>query len=68
MIKNKSHSNEKKQAVNPKTGLWVKRDGGSGKSLTPKGDSRPFTGVRKEALDKLGSTLNKLAKYDKESS
>lgn len=66
MSKNKSHKHVKNQDINPKTGLWVKRDAQSGKLGSTKGNGRPFKGVRKEALNKLGSTLNKLAKYDKE--
>ena len=66
MSKNKSQNDEKGQAINPKTGLWVKRDAGSGKFVDHKRDEKSFKGVRKEALDKLSSTLNKLAKHDKE--
>ena len=66
MSKHKSHNGEKNQAVNPKTGLWVKKDAGSGKLVDRNGDGKPFKGVRKEALDKLSFTLNKLARYDKE--
>jgi hypothetical protein len=65
MSKNKSHTNGHKKVIDPKEGLWVKRDADSGKFCDPKEAPKPFKGVRKEALDKLGSTLNKLAKYDK---
>ena len=65
MSKNKSH-NENNQSRDTKGGLSVKRDAGSGKYIDRKDDKKPFKGVSKEALDKLGSTLNKLAKYDKQ--
>ena len=65
MSKNKSN-NENNQSKNAKGGLSVKRDADSGKYIDRKDDKKSFKGVRKEALDKLGSTLNKLAKYDKQ--
>jgi hypothetical protein len=64
MSKEKSHE-DRKHDVNPKSGLYVKRDSKSGKFLERSGNEKSFKGVRKEALDKLSSTLNKLAKYDK---
>lgn len=64
MSKDKSHK-DRKQGVNPKSGLYVKRDSKSGKFVERNGNEKSFKGVRKEALDKLSSTLNKLAKYDK---
>jgi len=65
MSKDKSHVANGKHGVNPNNGLHVKRDSESGKFVELKGKEKPFKGVRKEALDKLSSTLNKLAKYDK---
>ena len=60
MAKDKIHSKD-----NPKSGgLSVKRDADSEKIGFSNGD-KTFRGVRKEALEKLGTTLNKLAKYDK---
>jgi hypothetical protein len=64
MSKDKS-GKEEKAGVNPKSGLHVKRDSKSGKFVERNGNEESFKGVRKEALDKLTSTLNKLAKYDK---
>ena len=64
MSKEKSNK-DRKYSVNPKSGLYVKRDSKSGKFLERSGNEKSFKGVRKEALDKLSSTLNKLAKYDK---
>ena len=65
MSKNKSH-NETSHSGSNKGGLSVKRDADSGKYMDRKNDKIHFKGVRKEALDKLSSTLNKLAKYDKQ--
>ena len=65
MSKNKSH-NENSHPGSTKGGLSVKRDADSGKYIDRKDDKKHFKGVRKEALEKLGSTLNKLAKYDKQ--
>lgn len=36
------------QVKNPKTGLWIKRDSGTGKFIDVKSDRLPFKGVRKE--------------------
>lgn len=37
------------QVQNPKTGLWTKRDSGTGKFMDTKtSSSKPFKGVRKE--------------------
>jgi len=64
MSKEKSHK-DRGDVVNPKSGLYVKTDSKSGKFRERSGNEKSFKGVRKEALDKLSSTLNKLAKYDK---
>ena len=65
MSKDKSNA-ANNQSRDNKGGLSVKRAADSGKFIDRKEDKKPFKGVRKEALDKLGSTLNKLAKYDKQ--
>lgn len=40
---------ERSQVLNPKTGLWVKRDANSGKFMDVKTSSpEPFKGIRKE--------------------
>lgn len=36
------------QVKNPKSGLWVKRDRGSGRFMDQKSDGKPFKGVTKE--------------------
>lgn len=46
-------------------GLRVKKDSSTGKLIERKNDEK-FKGIRKEALEKLSPTLNRLAKYDKE--
>lgn len=53
------------QVINPKTGLYVKRDSATGKFLSVKKDGTPYKGVTKEELKKLSPTLKKLADYDK---
>ncbi len=55
-----------REAINPKTGLWVKKDSSTGKFTGTKENGTKFKGVRKEALEKLSPTLNRLAKYDKQ--
>ncbi len=55
----------KKQDTTTRTsrnGLWVKRDSSTGTFV----GTKSFKGVRKEALEKLSPTLNKLTKYDKQ--
>lgn len=40
---------DRSQVLNPKTGLWVKRDAGTGQFMDVKtSDPTPFKGVRKE--------------------
>ncbi|NOT39881.1 MAG: hypothetical protein HOP13_05255 [Alphaproteobacteria bacterium] len=39
---------KRSQALNTKTGKWVKRDTKSGKFTDVKADTKPFKGVRKE--------------------
>lgn len=40
---------QRSQVMNPKTGLWIKRDAESGKFMDVKTSSnKPFRGVRKE--------------------
>lgn len=56
----------KSRHVNPDTGLWVRKNNDSNKPITSKEQRNNFKGIRKEALEKLGSALNKLAKYDKQ--
>lgn len=36
------------QALNPKTGIWTKRDSETGKFMDGKKDGEPLKGVRKE--------------------
>lgn len=55
MAKNKAPGNGRVGAVrgrsqvhNPKTGVWTKRDTGSGKFMDGKTTGGPFKGVRKE--------------------
>lgn len=36
------------QVLNPKTGIWTKRDSETGKFMDGKKDREPFKGVRKE--------------------
>ncbi|PZV77556.1 hypothetical protein CLV31_12024 [Algoriphagus aquaeductus] len=36
------------QVLNPKTGIWTKRDKETGKFMDGKKDGEPFKGVRKE--------------------
>ncbi len=56
---NKEHRN------NSEKGLRVKRDASTGKFIDRKENGKKFKGIRKEALEKLSPTLNRLAKYDK---
>lgn len=72
MAKNKPVDNARIRAVknrfqtfNPKTGLWVKRDSKTGLFLDVTENGKVFKGIREEGLNKMASTLNKLAKYDK---
>ena len=40
---------DRSQVQNPKTGLWIKRDAGTGQFMDVKtSSSKPFKGVRKE--------------------
>jgi hypothetical protein len=39
---------KRSQALNTKTGKWVKRDTKTGKFTDVKADKKPFKGVRKE--------------------
>ena len=39
---------KRSQVLNPKTGLWVKRDKDTGQFMDNKMDGTPFKGVRKE--------------------
>jgi len=39
---------QRSQVQNPKTGLWTKRDAGSGRFMDGKSDGTPFKGVRRE--------------------
>ncbi len=39
---------DRSQTLNPKTGIWTKRDAGNGQFLEGKQDGTPFKGVRKE--------------------
>ena len=64
MSKEKSNK-DRKYSVNPKSGLHVKSDSKTGKFRKRSGNEKSFEGVRKEALDKLSLTLNRLAKFDK---
>jgi len=36
------------QVLNPKTGLFVKRDAGNGRFMDGKSDGKPFKGIKKE--------------------
>lgn len=36
------------QVLNPKTGIWMKRDSNNGRFMDGKTDGTPFKGVRKE--------------------
>ena len=72
MAKNKPVDNarigavkSRSQTFNPKTGLWVKRNSQTGLLIDVKESGGVFKGVRKEGLNKMATTLNKLAKYDK---
>ena len=73
MAKNKPNDNarigavkSRSQTFNPKTGLWVKRDSQTGLFIDVKESGGIFKGVRKEGLNKMATTLNKLAKYDRD--
>lgn len=39
---------DRSQTLNPKTGIWTKRDSDTGKFMDGKKDGTPFKGVRKE--------------------
>ena len=56
---------KRSQVINPKTGLYVKRDASTGQFMDVKKDGKPFKGVTKEELKKLSPALKKLADYDK---
>lgn len=56
---------ERTQVINPKTGLYVKRDSATGKFMSVKKDGTPYKGVTKEELAKMAPTLRRLAEYDK---
>lgn len=53
------------QTINPKTGLYVKRDATTGQLLSAKKDKKPYKGVTKEEIAKMSPVLKKLADYDK---
>ncbi len=55
----------KEHMHNAKPGLWVKKDFEEKLTHTKEKDTK-FQGIRKEALEKLTPTLNRLAKYDKQ--
>lgn len=57
---NKEHRN------NAEKGLRVKKDASTDTFSDKKQTGTKFKGIRKEALEKLSPTLNRLAKYDKE--
>lgn len=56
----------KEKRDSKKKGLWVKRDAFTGKFVAEKKNGKKFNGIRKEALEKLSPTLNRLAQYDKQ--
>lgn len=56
---------KRSQTINPKTGLYVKRDAGTGKFLSVKNDGAPYKGVTMEEVKKMGPVLKKLSDYDK---
>lgn len=56
---------DRSQIFDPKTGLWVKRDSQTRLFIDVKENGKVFKGIRKEGLNKMATTLNKLAKYDK---
>ena len=58
-VKNRS------QVFNPKTGLWVKKNSSTGLIFDKKENGTSFKGVRQESLSKIATTLNKLARYDR---
>jgi hypothetical protein len=39
---------DRSQVLNPRTGLWAKRDDGSGRFVANKTSGSPFKGVRRE--------------------
>lgn len=39
---------QRSQVLNPKTGIYTKRDAGSGRFMDGKADGKPFKGVRRE--------------------
>lgn len=39
---------QRSQVLNPKTGIYTKRDTGSGRFMDGKADGTPFKGVRRE--------------------
>ena len=39
---------KRSQTLNPKTGIWTKRDANTGRFMDGKQDGTPFKGVRKE--------------------
>lgn len=43
---------DRTQVLNPKTGLWVKRDRNTGQFIDQKADDKPFKGVAKEKDDR----------------
>jgi hypothetical protein len=53
------------QTINPKTGLYVKRDSSTGKFMSVKKDGTPYKGVTKQEIKKLSPVLKKLSDYDK---
>ena len=53
------------QSINPKTGLYVKRDTSTGKFVGAKKDGKPYKGVTKTEIKKMSPALKKLSDYDK---
>lgn len=53
------------QVVNPKTGLYVKRDTSTGKFISVREDGKPYKGVTKTEIKKMSPALKKLSDYDK---
>jgi hypothetical protein len=56
---------KRSQTFNPSTGLYVKRDSLSGQFMSVKKDGRPYKGITKDEISKLGPVLKKLSDYDK---
>jgi hypothetical protein len=60
-VSRKGAAKKRTRTINPKTGLYVKRDAATGKFISAK----DYKGVTADEMAKMSPVLKKLADYDK---